>query len=183
MVELGAERRQDEGAGRVVGREPIEGELEVLHPLAVDARSVGEHAPVVGQGGSHEPFRVPMSAARRAASRRVSRNVASPDLALCGADPDRQIDAHQRIGVIGPFEDCEGLGVVAHGVAGGERSERGIPGPLREVERPGGIRWLGGVPVAGELADAGPWASPQSSSSASATRRCARACRVGPRSS
>ena len=80
-------------------------------------------------------------------------------MALGGAEPDGQVDAQGRVGVVGLGVEVEGLGVVAEGVGGGEGVERGVGGLAGVVEGLGQVDGLGGIePVAGQFADAGPGA-------------------------
>ncbi len=76
-------------------------------------------------------------------------------MALGGAEPDGQVDAQGRIGVVGLGVEVERLGVVAEGVGRGQGTEGGVGRPAGVVEGFGEVDGLGGVdPVAGELADA-----------------------------
>ena len=182
--ELGAEGGEHEGrAGSSVGsRSRASSRISTLSASTVPA--VENMPRLLARAAATSRSVSPRSAARRAASRRVSRKAGSPGLALGGAEPDGQVDAQDRIGVVGPGVEVEGLGVVAEGVAGGERGERGVAGPPRVVEGLGQVDGLGGADqwrASSPTRD--PGRSPQRSSSASATCRCARARRVGPRSS
>ena len=155
--ELRAQGGEHERPVGVVGGEPIEGQLQDLDLVGVDGAAGGEHAPVVGQGGGHEALGV---AEVGGPSSGVEEGVAEggvAGLALGGAEPDGQVDAEDRIGVVGLGVEVEGLGVVAEGVAGGEGGERGVGRLARVVEGLGQVDGLGGAePVAGQLADAGP---------------------------
>ena len=140
--------------------------------------------PVVGQGGGHEPLRVAeVGGPASGVEERVAKGGVA-GLALGGAEPDRQVDAEDRIGVVGLGVEVEGLGVIAQGVGGGERGERGVARLAGVADGLGEVDGLGGAePVAGQFAHPCPGRSPQRSSRASATCRCARARRLGPRSS
>ena len=85
----------------------------------------------------------PRSAARRAASRRVSRKAGSPVWRWAVPSPmarsmPRIGSALSELGV-----EVEGLGVVAEGVGGGEGHERGVGRPARVVEGLGQVDGLG----------------------------------------
>jgi hypothetical protein len=80
-----------------------------------------------------------------------------PGLALGDAEPDAQVHVDQRIQMRRLAVEVEGLGVVAQGVAGGERSERAVGGPAGVGEGLGQPVGAGGSgPVAGQLPDTRP---------------------------
>ena len=141
----------------VVGGEPIEGHLQDLDLVGVDGAAGREDAPVVGQGGGHEALGVTeVGGPASGVEERVAKGGVS-GLALGGAEPDGQVDAQDRIGVVGLGVEVEGLGVVAEGVAGGEGGERGVGRLAGVVEGLGQVDGLGGTePVAGQLTDPGP---------------------------
>ena len=128
--------------------------LQDLDLVGVDGPAVREEAPVVGQGGGHEALGVTEVGGP---SSGVEEGVAEggvAGLALGGAEPDGQVDAQDRIGVVGLGVEVEGLGVVAEGVGGGEGIERGVGRLARVVEGLGQVDGLGGAePVAGQFAD------------------------------
>ncbi len=115
---------------------------------------VREEAPVVGQGGGDETVGVTeVGGPAGGVEERVAEGGVS-GLALGGAEPDGQVDAQDRIGVVGLGVEVEGLGVVAEGVGGGEGAERGVGRLAGVVDGFGQVDGLGGVePVAGQLAD------------------------------
>ncbi len=157
--ELRAQGGEHERPVRIVGGEPIEGHLQDLDLVGVDGAAAGEHAPVVGQGGGHETVGVTEVGGP---SRGVEEGLAEgrvSGLALGGAEPDRQIDPEDRVGVVGLGVEVEGLGVVAEGVGGGEGAERGVGRLARVADGLGQVDGLGGVePVAGQFTD--PFAGP-----------------------
>ena len=106
--------------------EPFEGQLQDLDLVVVGGQGIGERAPVVGQGGARQARGVtevggPSSSIEEGlAEGGVSR------LALGGAEPDGQVDAEDRIGVLGLGVEVEGLRVVAESVGGGEGTKGGV---------------------------------------------------------
>ena len=101
---VGEFRTQGGEHGRPVGvvwGEPIEGQLEDLHFVGVDGAGRREHASVVGQGGGHKALGV---AELASPSSGVEEGVAKgwiSRLALGRAEPDGQVDAQDRIRVVG----------------------------------------------------------------------------------
>ena len=91
--------------------------------------AVGEHAPVVGEGGGDEALGVTEVGGPPGGVEEGVAEGGVAGLALGGAEPDGEVDAQDRIGVVGLGVEVEGLGVVAQGVAGGEGSERGVGRP------------------------------------------------------
>ena len=74
-------------------------------------------------------------------------------MALGGAEPDGQVDAQDRIGVVGLGVEVEGLGVVAQRVARRERGEGGVGRLACVADGFGEVDGLGGAePVAGQFA-------------------------------
>ena len=95
-----------------------------------------------------------------------------------------EVDAQERIGLGGLGVEVEGLGVVAQRVGRAQRGERGVACLARVADGLGEVDGLGGAePVAGQLTHSWARAGPRRGLKASATCRCARARRVGPRSS
>ena len=143
----------------MVGGEAVEGQLQDLDLVGVDGASGREHAAVVGEGGGDEPVGVAeVGGPAGGVEERVAEGGVA-GLALGGAEPDRQVDAQDRIGVVGLGVEVEGLGVVAEGVGGGEGGERGVGGLAGVADGLGEVDGLGGVePVAGQLADPCPGA-------------------------
>ena len=144
--------------------------------------AVGEHAPVVGQGGGHEALGVTEVGGP---SGGVEEGVAEggvAGLALGGAEPDGQVDAQDRIGVVGLGVEVEGLGVVARGRRRGraQRARRRRPGASSRGPWRGRSGWEALNQWRASSPTRDPGRSPQRSSSASATWRWARARRVRP---
>ena len=183
--ELRAQGGEHERPVGVVGGEPIEGHLQDLDLVGVDGADGGEHAPVVGQGGGHEPVGVTEVGGPASGVEEGVAEGGVAGLALGGAEPDGQVEPEDRIGVVGLGVEVEGLGVVAQGVGGGERGEGGVGRLARVVDGLGRGRsgWVALNQWRASSPTRDPGRSPQRSSSASATCRCARARRVGPRSS
>ena len=157
VVEFRAQGGEHERpVGMVVG-EQCEGPLQDLDLVGVDDTDGGGPAPVVGQGGGHEP--VGVTEIHRPASRaeeRVAKGGVS-GLALGGTEADGQIESEHRIGLVGLGVEVEGLGVVAQRVGWRERGERGIGRLAGVVDRLGQVDRLGGSePVAGQLTHPGP---------------------------
>ena len=123
----------------------------------------------------------PRSAACAAASSSVSAIRGIAGLALRDAEPDRQVEREDRIGSSAWAYSSSGLRVVAQGVAGRERGERGVAGLARVVDRLVEVDGLRGAePVAGQLARPARRAGHRRGLRAlRATWRCARARRVG----
>ena len=89
-----------------------------------------KQAPVVGQGGGHEPVGVTeVGGPASGVEERVAKGGVA-GLALGGAEPDGQVESEDRIGVVGLGVEVEGLGVVAQGVGRGRarRARRRPPG-------------------------------------------------------
>jgi hypothetical protein len=180
--ELGAELGEHERAGRVGGRKSSEGELQHLDALGVDG--VVENIPrLFARAAVTRRSVSPRAAARRAAWSRCSgtRDRRS-GVARCRARSPRRCEDASASSVL--LAEGQRLAVVLQGVGRGQRRERGVAGPTRVVDGLGDAvawetldQWRASSPTRD------PGRSPQSSSSASATRRCARACRVRPRAS
>ena len=140
---------------------PVEGHLQDLDLVGVDGPDGAEEAAVVGQGGGHQSLGVaeigrPASSVEEGVAKgRVTR------LALGGAEPDGQVDAEDRIGVVGLGVEVEGLGVVAQGVGGGEGTEGGVARLAGVADGLGQVDGLGGAePVTGQFAHPGPGTVP-----------------------
>ena len=129
--ELDTERGEDEGARRVVVREPIEGQLEDRGPGRRRRCAALENMPrLLARAAATSRSVSSMSAARRAASRRVSRNAASPVWRCAVPRPIARSMPTSDRGRRTASKTVEGRRVVPQSVAGGERGERGIGGPL-----------------------------------------------------
>ena len=156
--ELRAQRGEHERPVGMVGRRGGRGPVSRTSTLSVsiDADAAGP-APVVGQGGGDEPVGVAEVGrpARGVEERLAKRRVAG--LALRGAEPDREVEPEDRVGVVGLGVEVERLRVVAQRVGRGERGERGVAGLARVADGLGEVDGLGRVePVAGQLADPRP---------------------------
>ena len=92
------------------------------------------------------------------------------------AEPEEQLGPAPRIVGRGPVQQIERIPVPAQRLVGCEQRQRPIARPLRVRHRLAWVRRLGRLgPVVGELSRSDrPGSSPQISSSASATARCAR---------
>ena len=129
---------------RIVGGEPVEGQLQDLDLVGVDGADGAEPTPVVGQGGGHQTLGVtevggPASSIEEGVAKGgVSR------LALGGAEPDGQVDAQHWIGVGGLGVEVEGLGVVAQGVGGSEGDQGGVARLAGVADGLGQVDGLGG---------------------------------------
>ena len=125
------------------------------------APTCAEEAPVVGEGGGDEPVGVAeVGGPAGGVEERVAEGGVA-GLALGGAEPDREVEPEDRIGVVGLGVEVEGLGVVAERVGRGERGERGVAGLAGVADGLGQVDGLGGAePVAGQLADPCPGAVP-----------------------
>ena len=148
--EFRAQGREHERPAGVVCGKPIEGHLQDLDLVDVDVASGREEAPVVRQGGGDETVGViEVGGPSGSVEERVAEGGVS-GLALGGAEPDGQVDAQRRIGVVGLGVEVEGLGVVAEGVGRGEGIKGGVGGLAGVVDGFGEVDGLGGVdPVAG----------------------------------
>ena len=106
------------------GGEAVEGHLQDLDLVGVDDTGSAGRAPVVGQGGGDEPVGVAeVGGPARGVEQRLTKGGVA-GLALGGAEPDREVESEDRIGVGGLGVEVEGLGVVAERV-GRERARRG----------------------------------------------------------
>ena len=98
--ELGAELGEHEGSRRVVGGESIEGQLQDLDAVGVDGAGGWRTCPGCWRG--RRPRGVRCHRGRRPAGGVeegvTERGVAG--LALRGAEPDGQVDAEDRIGIV-----------------------------------------------------------------------------------
>ena len=145
----GGEHERPVGGAR---DEAVEGGLQDLDPVGVDDTGSAEEPSVVREGGGDEPVGVAEvgGPACRVEERLTMVGVAG--LALGGAEPDREVESEDRVGVGGLGVEVEGLGVVAERVGGSERGEGCVPGLARVVDRLGQVDGLGGAePVTSEL--------------------------------
>ena len=103
----------------------------------------------------------PRSAARRAASRSVSRKAGSPVWRWAVPSPMARSSPRTGSGSSACGVEVEGLGVVAEGVGRGQGAEGGVARLARVADGLGQVDGLGGVdPVAGQFAHSGPGAVP-----------------------
>jgi hypothetical protein len=128
---------------------------------SVDVPDGTDHAPIVGEGGGHEPV---SGSEVRCPTRSIEEGVAKrriTGLALGRAYPDRKVNAEYRIGVGCLRVEVESLGVVKKGISRSKSAEGGVSCLPRVPDGLGEINGMSGAqPVTGQFTDPALWALP-----------------------